>query len=627
MRAPSVKMEMAFGPPLCCPSTSNSLWTQVIPGKSRTNDGDYNFVNTDGSFDFGYANKDSGQSYHLAHANNQGVVGGRFGAKDPATNTVKETVYSAGPRGFRAKGPNIHRKMDLDQRPRGPIGNKDDPYFDPNEDPSYAFKFDTRTYSKNENADARGDVKGHYSYVDDVGERHEVNYIAGRDTGFHVSSAHPDSPNVIGSPFHRAPLVRGETKPRGRTAVQRGLDGSYRFISAGPDQRRTESSDSHGNVRGSYTFLDDKGVQRTVHYIAGPGIGYRIVKGGKDPYIPNYFPTIPSKYDPDFVNAGSTAFVPSVDDSGSDVFTRPEATAASGHVKPKPFPNDKPGKKPTPPTSTSAEDSSSGEGYPGPGFPGGDDSDAGNSIFGSGPGSPPYSGSGSKGPGFGSGSSSGPGSSTPDYGFGSASPSGPSSSRPPYGSGSNRPTGSAGSGFGGSSSRPSGSGGPTFGAGSSRPSGPGGSGYGGGPDAGTDDSSYVDEESPSYGGSKPTKGPGKPGSRPTIKPRPKPGRPKPQRPSYVPPKPFDTHTNSKEDEYAESDDRNTPTVAIGYDIEKKPGVTTIYRPGTTIIKNIGEDYFGVPPGVSVRAHVQSIDLYPYDSKPMSPSEAIEKDQR
>lgn len=50
--------------------------------------------------------------------------------------------------------------MDLDQRPRGPIGNKDDPYFDPNEDPSYSFKFDTRTYSKNENADSRGDVKG-----------------------------------------------------------------------------------------------------------------------------------------------------------------------------------------------------------------------------------------------------------------------------------------------------------------------------------------------------------------------------------------------------------------------------------------------------------------------------------
>lgn len=69
---------------------------------------------------------------------------------------------------------------------------------------------------------------GHYTYVDDIGERHDVSYIAGRDTGFHVQTAHPDSPNVIGSPFHRAPLVRGEARPRGRTAVQRGLDGSYR---------------------------------------------------------------------------------------------------------------------------------------------------------------------------------------------------------------------------------------------------------------------------------------------------------------------------------------------------------------------------------------------------------------
>lgn len=69
---------------------------------------------------------------------------------------------------------------------------------------------------------------GHYSFVDDVGERHDVSYIAGKDTGFHVSSAHPDNPSLIGSPFHRAPLVRGETRPRGRTSVQRGLDGSYR---------------------------------------------------------------------------------------------------------------------------------------------------------------------------------------------------------------------------------------------------------------------------------------------------------------------------------------------------------------------------------------------------------------
>lgn len=28
--------------------------TQVIPGKARVNDGEYNNVNPDGSFDFGY---------------------------------------------------------------------------------------------------------------------------------------------------------------------------------------------------------------------------------------------------------------------------------------------------------------------------------------------------------------------------------------------------------------------------------------------------------------------------------------------------------------------------------------------------------------------------------------------
>lgn len=56
---------------------------------------------------------------------------------------------------------------------------------------------------------------------------------------------------------------------------------------------------------------------RTVHYIAGPGIGYRIVKNGKDPYIPSYFPTIPSAYDPDFVNAAVPASF-SPDDTGSD---------------------------------------------------------------------------------------------------------------------------------------------------------------------------------------------------------------------------------------------------------------------------------------------------------------------
>ncbi|XP_034824897.1 uncharacterized protein Cpr73D [Maniola hyperantus] len=488
--------------------------TQVIPGKSRTNDGDFNNVNSDGSFDFGYTNKDIGASYHLAQGNINGVVGGRFGARDPSNNEIKETIYTAGPRGFRARGPNVHRKIDLDQRPRGNIGNKDDPYFDPSEDPSYSFKQETRTYSKNENADSRGDVTGTYTFVDDIGERHDVSYIAGRDTGFHVSSAHPDAPNLIGTPFHRVPLVRGEDKPRGKTAVQRGLDGSYRFISAGPDQRRTESSDSHGNVRGSYTFLDDKGVQRTVHYIAGPGIGYRIVKNSNDPIIPPYFPTLPSSFDPAFnavggsVGSVSPSFT-STDVGGDDVFKGPDGTAASGHVKPPPFPTeiDRPSSQVIIPSEIEE---------------------------------------------------------TPD--------SGPSEET--YGPG------------------------PTYVQ-----------------DTGSEDISYLDEDASSYSGPKPTQGPGKPW-RPSSKPA-KPFRP--TKKPYVPVKPSQGTNNKPDDFEVESGEQSKPEFAVGFNIQHA-------KPGSTIIRNIGEAYFGIPPGVSVRAHVQSIDLYPFGSKPLSPSEALENDK-
>lgn len=94
---------------------------------------------------------------------------------------------------------------------------------------------------------------------------------------------------------------------------------SKRFVSAGPDQRRTETSDATGHVRGSYTYLDDKGIQHSVHYIAGPGIGYRVLKTVKGPHLPTVFPFgRPEIIPPDFY------------DYEKDVFH----TAASGHVKP-----------------------------------------------------------------------------------------------------------------------------------------------------------------------------------------------------------------------------------------------------------------------------------------------------
>ncbi|GJQ83836.1 hypothetical protein Trydic_g5694 [Trypoxylus dichotomus] len=282
-------------------------------------DNDYNVLNTDGSYDFRYDNPDS---YHESHANRNNVVQGAFGARNPATGGIDRTEYTAGPRGFRPKGKNVVRKYDPSQRPVGPIGNKDDPYFDPYEDPSYNFQFNTRGYNRKEGANRFGDVKGSYSYLDDVGDKHEVEYIAGKNTGFHVKTPYPDSyPNSYRTLYFRDPR-----KPymRGRSFIQRGIDGSYRFAVLGPDHRRTEISDSIGNVRGSYTYKDEKGVTHSVHYIAGPNIGYRVLKNVKGPHLPTIFPFNSQEIVPsDFYDAK---------ESESDVF----AQAASTYVTPKP---------------------------------------------------------------------------------------------------------------------------------------------------------------------------------------------------------------------------------------------------------------------------------------------------
>lgn len=108
------------------------------------------------------------------------------------------------------------------------------------------------------------------------GKRHDVQYEAGAGTGFHVKSAHPDS-DTYGGVFYNGPPGKPGGRPRGHSSVVLGKDGSYGFTASGPDQRRSEVSDSNGRVQGSYTYVDDKGVQRTVQYVAGPNIGYRVV--------------------------------------------------------------------------------------------------------------------------------------------------------------------------------------------------------------------------------------------------------------------------------------------------------------------------------------------------------------
>lgn len=111
--------------------------------------------------------------------------------------------------------------------------------------------------------------------MDDAGERHSVRYAAGANTGYEVSNAVPDTPSIV---RYSAPLYKTNRNARGRIAYERGPGGQYKFIASGPDQRRSESTDAEGITRGSYSYLDDKGTQRTVQYIAGAGIGYRVVQ-------------------------------------------------------------------------------------------------------------------------------------------------------------------------------------------------------------------------------------------------------------------------------------------------------------------------------------------------------------
>lgn len=235
------------------------------------------------------------------------TVRGQYGYRDPKTGGDLQTTYTAGKRGFRVRGPHIARHMDLSQNkiPYNPPVPTNSPqynpsystYFDPNEDPSYSFNFQTRDYSRSESSNSRGDVNGRYTFVDDVGVRHNVEYEAGSGVGFHVKSPYPDSTPLSPSVFFAGPPAnRKSSKPlRGHTSIQRGKDGSYRFTSAGPDQRRTEVSDATGHVRGSYTYIDDKGVQRTIHYIAGPNIGYKVISSKTNDRYPVYpYPFVPN---------------------------------------------------------------------------------------------------------------------------------------------------------------------------------------------------------------------------------------------------------------------------------------------------------------------------------------------
>lgn len=168
---------------------------------------------------------DPGGHYHEAAGNPKSIIRGRYGSRNPRNGRVEETVYTAGRRGFRARGPTIHRKMDLSQIPRGPIGTPEDPQADPFEDPSYGFGFKTPTYSRREDQDRFARLNGMYSYLDDVGEKHLVKYSGSSQNGFEIHNAFPDAPQNVH--YSRSLYKDPNPRARGRMSMQRKNNGQY----------------------------------------------------------------------------------------------------------------------------------------------------------------------------------------------------------------------------------------------------------------------------------------------------------------------------------------------------------------------------------------------------------------
>lgn len=401
----------------------------------------------------------------------------------------------------------------------------------------------------------------------------------------------------------------------------------FRFISAGPDQRRVETSDASGYVTGSYTYLDDKGVQHTVNYEAGPEIGYRIIKA-----TPSYYPfRYPSVLPPE----------PPLFGKDDDLFD----TAASGPIKP--IDGDRGGG-----TKPGGGDGGYNEGFPstttrpsiggstttrrpigggGDTFGGGGGGDTfgggGGDAFGGGGGDMFGGGDDTFGSGGGGSDQFGGGGSKPSYSDeededigdlfdtnvpGGTTPRPPSTSvspgrrpaRPPV-----RPTGRP---LGRPTGRPSGR--PTGRPTTDRPR-PSYEDY--------DDGSYKPDDG-SYG-------------RPISRPRPtfddgsyKPSedesgyRPARPRPTYD----YEDNFNDVNDDFGIFGKPTTnrpfstrPPIHVGISTDsdsRRPGGGR--RPGGTIVTNVGDELFSVPPGVSVRAHVQAIDLLPLNAKILSPTD-------
>ncbi|XP_063865207.1 uncharacterized protein LOC135103107 [Scylla paramamosain] len=123
-----------------------------------------------------------------------------------------------------------------------------------------------------------GRQHGKFGYRDPDGNNVRLVYQAG-EGGFQPTGTHIPVPS---QEFLAAHAEASARPPFHDPLAQTNTDASYGFQFAGEGLSRTEQSDTDGNVRGSYSYVDEQGRTRQYTYTAGRGVGF-VVEGSDLP--------------------------------------------------------------------------------------------------------------------------------------------------------------------------------------------------------------------------------------------------------------------------------------------------------------------------------------------------------
>ena len=234
---------------------SGSSWQQKQGSNSQSSswDSSSNEPATDGSYSFSY---NAGDHSRKESADAAGNVQGQYAYTNEAGN--HDLSYVAGaktgfqvtggslsvPNGLVGKNLNVKSSYGKAESSYSGSSNAHSGHASQVDDGSCKFSYNAGDHSRNEAADASGNVQGSYSYQSESGNK-DLHYKAGQE-GFIVTG---------GNLAPKTDLLNSlESSPAGNSD-----DGSYKFAIHGDNFNRVEESDKSGKVRGQYSHKSQFG--------------------------------------------------------------------------------------------------------------------------------------------------------------------------------------------------------------------------------------------------------------------------------------------------------------------------------------------------------------------------------